>query len=213
MQTLLKKLLAFLAFLLAVVSLLPAGAAASEKRFALVVGNASYKAKALVTPVNDAALIAQTCRRRALTSWAPTSMNLLRQTRFAKSVAGVRTRRGIAVYSPAMGSKARTTWSRSMRKLPRLRTCPFRALQLARIGACPRGAFHRSQLSSFWAKLARAGLSCQSGRWSRRSRRSQHADRIQRRAGQAPDVARWLWPCQGARRDDPRGNLTLHQPV
>ena len=57
LQLLLKKLLAFLA-VLAVVSLLPAGASASEKRFALVVGNASYKAKALATPVNDAALIA-----------------------------------------------------------------------------------------------------------------------------------------------------------
>ncbi len=59
MQLALKKLLAFMAFL-AVVSLSPAGAEASEKRLALVIGNASYKAKALATPVNDAALIAQT---------------------------------------------------------------------------------------------------------------------------------------------------------
>lgn len=59
MQRLLKTLLAFLAFL-AVVFLPPAGAAASEKRLALVIGNASYKVKALATPVNDAALIAQT---------------------------------------------------------------------------------------------------------------------------------------------------------
>jgi uncharacterized caspase-like protein len=59
MHRLLKILLAFLAFL-AVVSLAPAGAAPSEKRLALVIGNASYKTKTLATPVNDAALIAQT---------------------------------------------------------------------------------------------------------------------------------------------------------
>jgi uncharacterized caspase-like protein len=59
MQRPLERLLAFL-FLLAVVSLPQAGAAASEKRLALVIGNASYKAKTLATPVNDAALIART---------------------------------------------------------------------------------------------------------------------------------------------------------
>ena len=58
---LLKTLHAVLAFLV-FVSLPPAGAAVSEKRLALVVGNASYKAKTLATPVSDAALIAQTLR-------------------------------------------------------------------------------------------------------------------------------------------------------
>jgi uncharacterized caspase-like protein len=57
MQRLLKTL-AFLAF--AFLFLPQASAAASEKRLALVIGNASYKAKTLATPVNDAALIAQT---------------------------------------------------------------------------------------------------------------------------------------------------------
>src|SRR6202047_2555588 len=61
MDRLLKISLALLTFL-AALSLHPAGAAPSEKRFALVIGNASYKAKALATPVNDAALIAQTLR-------------------------------------------------------------------------------------------------------------------------------------------------------
>jgi uncharacterized caspase-like protein len=59
MQRPLKTLLAFLA-VFAVASLPQASAAASEKRFALVIGNASYKAKALATPANDAVLIAQT---------------------------------------------------------------------------------------------------------------------------------------------------------
>jgi uncharacterized caspase-like protein len=59
MHQLLKILFLFLA-ILAVVSLPQAGAAASEKRLALVIGNASYKAKTLATPVNDAALIART---------------------------------------------------------------------------------------------------------------------------------------------------------
>jgi uncharacterized caspase-like protein len=59
MQRLLKISFAFLA-IFALVSLPKAGAAASEKRLALVIGNAAYKAKALTTPVNDAALIAQT---------------------------------------------------------------------------------------------------------------------------------------------------------
>jgi uncharacterized caspase-like protein len=51
--------LACLTFL-AALSVSPAGAAPSEKRLALVIGNASYKAKTLATPANDAALIAQT---------------------------------------------------------------------------------------------------------------------------------------------------------
>lgn len=59
MQRFLKISLAFLAFL-AALSWSPAGAAPSEKRLALVIGNASYKAKTLATPANDAALIAQT---------------------------------------------------------------------------------------------------------------------------------------------------------
>src|ERR1700733_14222864 len=59
MQRPLKILLAFFAFL-TVGSFPGAGVAASEKRLALVVGNASYNAKALGTPVNDAALVAQT---------------------------------------------------------------------------------------------------------------------------------------------------------
>jgi uncharacterized caspase-like protein len=59
MHRLLKTLLPVLA-ILAVVSSPPAGAAPSEKRLALVIGNASYKAKPLATAVNDAALIAQT---------------------------------------------------------------------------------------------------------------------------------------------------------
>ncbi len=46
--------------LLAAASSSPAGAAPSEKRLALVIGNGSYKAKTLATPANDAALIAQT---------------------------------------------------------------------------------------------------------------------------------------------------------
>src|SRR5713226_8400249 len=36
------------------------GAAQSEKRIALVIGNAGYQAGALATPANDAGLIAQT---------------------------------------------------------------------------------------------------------------------------------------------------------
>ena len=59
MHRLLKIALALLAFL-AVVSLPRADAAPPEKRLALVIGNASYKAKTLATPANDAALIAQT---------------------------------------------------------------------------------------------------------------------------------------------------------
>src|SRR4030081_3913372 len=38
----------------------PAAAAPSEKRLALGIGNASYRAKTLATPANDAGLIAQT---------------------------------------------------------------------------------------------------------------------------------------------------------
>jgi uncharacterized caspase-like protein len=59
MHQLSKILFLFLASL-SVVSLPQAGAAAPEKRLALVIGNASYKVKSLATPVNDAALIAQT---------------------------------------------------------------------------------------------------------------------------------------------------------
>src|SRR6202030_634439 len=56
------KIALLLLALLAIVSAPPAGAASPEKRLALVVGNDSYHAKALTTPVNDAALIAQVLR-------------------------------------------------------------------------------------------------------------------------------------------------------
>ncbi|SHG99658.1 caspase family protein [Bradyrhizobium erythrophlei] len=58
-RRILKMPLFFLAFL-AALSLSPAGAAPSEKRLALVIGNASYKTGTLARPANDAALIAQT---------------------------------------------------------------------------------------------------------------------------------------------------------
>ena len=76
-----KTSLAVLAFF-AVVSLPPAGAAASEKRLALVIGNAAYKAKALATPVNDAALIAQTLQAAGfdVTGARDLDGDLLRQT-------------------------------------------------------------------------------------------------------------------------------------
>jgi uncharacterized caspase-like protein len=106
MQLLLKKLLAFLAFL-AVVSLLPAGAVASEKRFALVVGNASYKAKALVTPVNDAALIAQTLQAAGFDVMGARDLDedLLRQTfrDFTESVAKAGPDAVAAVYFAGYG--------------------------------------------------------------------------------------------------------------
>ncbi len=54
-------LFAFLAISVAVSSG-PAGATPVEKRLALVIGNAAYKARNLRTPVNDASLIAQTLR-------------------------------------------------------------------------------------------------------------------------------------------------------
>ena len=54
------KILAFFLAILAVVFSPGAGAAASQKRVALVIGNASYTAKPLATAANDAALIAQT---------------------------------------------------------------------------------------------------------------------------------------------------------
>ena len=58
MQLTLKILFAFLTVFC--VSLPKAGAAATENRFALVVGNASYKKQPLASAANDAALIAQT---------------------------------------------------------------------------------------------------------------------------------------------------------
>lgn len=61
MRRYLKILLPFL-ILFAVVSSIPAGAAPSEKRLALVIGNASYKSNRLATTVNDAALVAETLR-------------------------------------------------------------------------------------------------------------------------------------------------------
>lgn len=81
MQRLLKILIAFLAFL-ATVSSPPAGATASEKRLALVIGNASYRAKALATSVTDAALIAQTLQTAGFDVMGARDLDgdLLRQT-------------------------------------------------------------------------------------------------------------------------------------
>src|SRR5260370_2319942 len=59
MHKILKFPLALLA-LLAVAFGPPAGAAPTEKRMALVIGNGAYQAGALATPANDAGLIAQT---------------------------------------------------------------------------------------------------------------------------------------------------------
>ncbi|WP_050044086.1 caspase domain-containing protein [Bradyrhizobium sp. LTSPM299] len=56
------KILLSLLILFAVGFSLPAGAAPSEKRLALVIGNASYKSNRLPTTVNDAALVAETLR-------------------------------------------------------------------------------------------------------------------------------------------------------
>ncbi len=76
----LKASLPFLAFL-AAVSLPPASAAQWEKRLALVIGNSSYKLKALATPVNDAALIAQTLQAAGFDVMAARDLDdgLLRQ--------------------------------------------------------------------------------------------------------------------------------------
>src|ERR1700736_4083491 len=59
MHKILRFPLALLAFL-AVAFAPPAGAAPTENRMALVIGNAAYQAGALATPANDAGLIAQT---------------------------------------------------------------------------------------------------------------------------------------------------------
>jgi uncharacterized caspase-like protein len=60
------KILPPLVLLVATLSL-PAGAAPSEKRLALVVGNASYKSSRLATTVNDAALVADSLRAACFT--------------------------------------------------------------------------------------------------------------------------------------------------
>jgi uncharacterized caspase-like protein len=86
----LSKISLFLA-ILAIVFSSPAGAAPSEKRLALVIGNSSYRAKALATPVNDAALIAQTLQAAGFDVMGARDLDedLLRQTfsDFIESVA------------------------------------------------------------------------------------------------------------------------------
>jgi uncharacterized caspase-like protein len=103
---LLKISLAFLA-LLAAMSLPPAGAAASERRLALVIGNGSYKAKALATPVNDAALIAQTLQTAGFDVMGARDLDedLLRQTfrDFTDSVANAGPDTVVAVYFAGYG--------------------------------------------------------------------------------------------------------------
>jgi uncharacterized caspase-like protein len=81
MHRLWKTLLAALA-IFAFLSAASAGAAPAEKRLALVVGNASYKAKPLATAVNDAALIAQTLRAAGFDVMGARDLDedLLRQT-------------------------------------------------------------------------------------------------------------------------------------
>ena len=81
MHGLLKTLLPLLA-IFAIVSAATADAAPTEKRLALVIGNASYKAKPLATSVNDAALIAQTLRAAGFDVMGARDLDedLLRQT-------------------------------------------------------------------------------------------------------------------------------------
>ena len=81
MHGLLKILLAVLA-ICASVSAARAGPAPSEKRLALVIGNASYKSRPLATAVNDAALVAQTLRAAGFEVMGARDLDegLLRQT-------------------------------------------------------------------------------------------------------------------------------------
>jgi uncharacterized caspase-like protein len=106
MHRLLKISFPFLAFL-AVVSLSSAGAAPPEKRLALVIGNASYKAKTLATPVNDAALIAQTLQAAGFDVMGARDLDedLLRQTfrDFVDGVAKVGPDAVAAVYFAGYG--------------------------------------------------------------------------------------------------------------
>jgi len=90
MHGILKILLTVLA-ICASVSATVAGPAPSEKRLALVIGNASYKARPLATAVNDAALIAQTLRAAGFDVIGARDLDedLLRQT-FGEFVDAVR---------------------------------------------------------------------------------------------------------------------------
>jgi uncharacterized caspase-like protein len=79
-----------------------AGATASEKRLALVVGNASYKAQPLATAVNDAALVSQTLQLAGfdVTGVRDLDQNLLREAfrSFTRKVANAGAGAVVFVY-------------------------------------------------------------------------------------------------------------------
>src|SRR5438128_12439768 len=85
------KILVTVSAICASVSATAASPAPSEKRLALVIGNASYKARPLATAVNDAALIAQTLRAAGFDVIGARDLDedLLRQT-FGEFVDAVR---------------------------------------------------------------------------------------------------------------------------
>src|SRR5579863_402296 len=84
-----------------------AGAAPAEKRLALVIGNASYKAQPLVTAVNDAALISQTLQLAGfeVTGARDLDQSLLREAvrNFTNKVANAGEGAVVFVYFPGSG--------------------------------------------------------------------------------------------------------------
>jgi Caspase domain len=121
-MSILKVVAALLVCILAVGS--DARAAPSERRIALVIGNANYQAGALPTPANDAGLIAQTPQAAGfdVTGARDLDQDTLRRT-FREfldkaSSGGPETSRSSILAAMDCSWKARTISRRSTPKLP-----------------------------------------------------------------------------------------------
>ena len=158
-----------------------------QRRLALVIGNASYKAQPLTNAVNDAALIAQTLQLAGFDVVGARDLDQgqLRAAfrdftdKVARCGNGCRRLR-ILFRLWACSSPVRTTWSQSGRKFPMSRTCRLGPVSTLRTDACSGGlqsevSLHRPRMPQGRGPLCSAW----SGRWAGLDRTGiQHACRV-----------------------------------
>ena len=171
--------------ILVCVLLARAGAAPSEKRLALVIGNASYKAQPLVTAVNDAALISQTLQLAGfdVTGARDLDQSLLREAvrNFANKVANAGA--GAVVFVYFAGYAVQLAGENYLIpvgvEISDVADIPARAFSLSELKHCALGPQSKIDIHRSRCRKARAFPFGRPSRWPGLDRaRAQYANRI-----------------------------------